>query len=107
MVRVEPGGLNSAWIVFAALIVTVQVKVAPVPSQPAATASAPCQPLKTSPPVGEAVSLTVCPSAYSCSQVAPHSTIPPSLTPLRDEVTVPLPVPVLVTVSLNCGNRAP
>jgi len=68
----------------AAVIVTLQV---PVPLQP------PLQPVKVEPTVGVGVSVTVVPWLNVDEQVAPQ------LMPAGDEVTVPAPVPALVTDS--------
>ena len=68
---------------FAAVMETIQV---PVPVQ------APDQPEKVDPADGEAVSVTEVPELYEAVQVAPQE-MPAGL-----EVTVPLPVPALVTV---------
>src|SRR5262245_22716620 len=73
----------------AAFIVTLH---APVPEQ------APLQPVNVEPPVGVAVRLTTVPLLYGSEQSAPQ------LMPAGLEVTVPLPAPVLLTVSGNvCG----
>jgi hypothetical protein len=74
----------------AALIVTVQVLV-PV--------QAPLKPVKIDPAVGEAVRVTTVPLANGAEQVAPQET------PAGELVTVPLPLPALVTVSVK-GDRA-
>src|SRR6267142_1996575 len=71
--------------VCAALIVTVQV---PVPVQPP-----PLQPVKAEPAAGVAVSVTAVPLANEAEHVVPHE-IPAGVL-----VMVPLPVPVLLTVS--------
>ena len=70
-----------------ALSVTVQV---PVPAQPP-----PLQPLKIEPAAGVAVRVTAVPLAYAATQVAPHE-MPAGLL-----VTVPIPAPVLLTVSVK------
>jgi hypothetical protein len=70
-----------------AVSVTVQV---PVPEQPP-----PLQPLKMEPAVGVAVKVIAVPLAYAAMQVAPHA-MPAGLL-----VTVPIPAPVLLTVSVN------
>jgi hypothetical protein len=72
--------------VVAAVIVTVHV---PVPLHPP-----PLQPLKTEPVAGVAVSVTGVPWLTDCAQVAPQ------LIPVGDDVTVPAPVPLLLTVSV-------
>ena len=64
-------------------IVTVQV---PVPVQ------SPLQPVNTEPASGVAVNATEVPSAKSAAQVAPQ------VIPAGALVTVPVPVPALVTV---------
>src|SRR5207247_665997 len=71
--------------VVAALSVTVQV---PVPEQPP-----PLQPLKIEPAAGAAVRVTGVPVANAAEHVAPQE-IPAGLL-----VTVPVPAPVLLTVS--------
>ncbi len=73
--------------VCAALIVTVQV---PVPEQPP-----PLQPEKVEPAAGTAVKVTELPLAYVAAQVAPQAM------PAGALVTVPLPAPVLLTVSVK------
>src|SRR5437899_10582162 len=70
----------------AALIVTVQ---APVPVQ------LPLQPLKVEPAAGAAVKVTMVPMANAAEQVAPQEM------PAGVLVTVPLPTPVFVTVSVK------
>src|SRR4030095_2026552 len=72
----------------AALIVTLQ---APVPVQ------APLQPAKVEPVAGAAVRLTAAPLVNEAEQVAPQEM------PAGVLVTVPLPVPDLVTVSAKDG----
>src|SRR5438093_4715313 len=78
---------NVALTVVAALTVTVQV---PVPAQPP-----PLQPLKVEPAAGAAVSVTEVPLANAAEQVAPQET------PAGALVTVPLPAPALLTVSVK------
>ena len=73
--------------VVAALSVTVQV---PVPEQPP-----PLQPLKTEPAAGAAVKVMAVPLAYVAAQVAPQE-IPAGLL-----VTVPVPAPLGLTVSVK------
>jgi hypothetical protein len=68
----------------AELIVTVHV---PVPLHPA-----PLQPVKVEPVVAAAVRVTLVPVLKLVLQVAPQ------LIPVGEEVTVPLPVPLLVRV---------
>src|SRR5207247_8405682 len=75
--------------VVAALRVTVQV---PVPEHPP-----PLQPVKVEPAAGVAVSVTAVPLAKLAVQVAPQ------LIPTGALVTVPLPVPALLTVSAKVG----
>src|SRR5438445_11169789 len=70
----------------AALIVTLQ---APVPVQ------LPLQPVKVEPAAGAAVKVTAVPLVNEAEQVAPQE-IPAGLL-----VTVPLPAPALVTVSVK------
>jgi hypothetical protein len=70
----------------AAVIATTQV---PVPEQPA-----PLQPVNVEPPDGVAVSVTEVPWPKLAEQVAPQ------VMPAGDEVTVPAPVPALVTASV-------
>jgi len=67
--------------------VTVQV---PVPAQPP-----PLQPVNVDPAAGAAVKVTAVPLAYAAAQVAPHE-MPAGLL-----VTVPIPAPVLLTVSVK------
>src|SRR5262245_4978852 len=69
----------------AALIVTVQV---PVPVQPP-----PLQPVKLEPAAGAAVRVTAVPLANEAEHVAPH------VMPAGALVMVPLPAPLLLTVS--------
>jgi len=71
----------------AAFRVTVQV---PVPEQPP-----PLQPVKVEPAAGVAVKITVVPPAYAAMHVAPQA-MPAGLL-----VTVPIPEPVLFTVSVK------
>src|SRR2546426_6250640 len=75
--------------VVAAESVTVQV---PVPEQPP-----PAQPVKVEPASGAAVSVTAVPLVKLAEQVAPQ------LIPTGALVTVPLPVPALLTVSAKVG----
>jgi hypothetical protein len=74
--------VNVAVTDVAALTVTAQV---PVPEQ------APLQPAKVEPEAGAAVRVTAVPGAKDCEQVAPQ------LIPAGALVTVPPPVPLLVT----------
>jgi len=69
----------------AALTVTVHV---PVPVQPP-----PLQPVKLEPAAGAAVRVTAVPLANEAEHVAPH------VMPAGALVMVPLPAPVLLTVS--------
>src|SRR5439155_1548832 len=75
--------------VVAAERVTVQ---APVPEQ-----LPPLQPVKVEPAAGVAVSVTAVPLEKLAEQVAPQ------LIPAGELVTVPLPVPALLTVSAKLG----
>src|SRR5437870_8503573 len=86
-VRVNRCTLNVAVTDRAPLIVTVQV-VSETPSHP-------LQPPKVEPPPALAVSVTTLPLSYVNTHVGPQL-MPPSL-----EVTVPLPVPPLLTVRVN------
>src|SRR5438132_3018393 len=86
-VRVNRCTLNVAVTDRAPLIVTVQV-VSETPSHP-------LQPPKVEPPPAVAVSVTTLPLSYVNTHVGPQL-MPPSL-----EVTVPLPVPPLLTVRVN------
>ena len=79
--------LKAAVIVMLLLICTVQE---PVPVHPP-----PLQPAKTDPEAGAAVSVTAVPPENDLEQVVPQ------LMPLGLLVTVPLPVPFLVTWSVN------
>jgi hypothetical protein len=69
------------------LIVTAQV---PVPEQPA-----PVQPVKVEPAAGVAVKVTAVPLANAAEHVAPHEM------PAGALVTVPIPAPALLTVSVK------
>jgi hypothetical protein len=80
-------GLKVAVTDFAALMVTEQV----VPE----TELQPVQPPKVDPLAAAAVSVTVVPLAYGSEQSAPQ------LIPAGVDVTVPLPAPGLLTVSVN------
>jgi hypothetical protein len=75
--------VNVAVTDLAASTVTTQV---PVPEQPE-----PLQPVKSEPVAGVAVSVTEVPYVYELEQVAPQ------LIPAGLDVTVPLPLPFLVT----------
>src|SRR5207249_698877 len=88
-VSAEVGRLKVAVTVVAAETVTVQ---APVPEQPP-----PLQPVKVEPAAGVVVSVTAVPLAKLAEQVAPQ------LIPTGALVTVPLPVPALLTVSAKLG----
>src|SRR5574341_415716 len=74
---------------FRALSVTVQE---PVPEQPP-----PLQPVKVEPAAGAAVKVTAVPLGNAAEQVVPHEM------PAGALVTVPLPAPVLLTVSVKDG----
>jgi hypothetical protein len=78
--------VNVAVTELAALTVTTQV---PVPAQP------PLQPVKVEPAAGVAVSVTAVPLVKACEQVAPQAM------PAGALLTVPLPVPDLVTLSVK------
>src|SRR5262245_50940954 len=92
---ISPGSDNTGAVtsskravtVVSAVRVTVQF---PVPEHPP-----PLQPAKVEPMAGEAVSVTAVP----LSNVAEH--VEPQLIPAGFEVTVPRPVPVLLTESVN------
>ena len=83
-VNMKVGIANVAVTVVPAFRVTVQV---PLPEQPP-----PLQPVKVEPASGVAVRVTAVPMVNEAEQVAPHETPEGAL------VTVPLPVPVLVTL---------
>jgi hypothetical protein len=83
-VSVKDCSVNVAVTAVAAFSVTVQV---PVPEQPP-----PLQPVKVEPAAGVAVRVTAVPTVNEAEQVAPHEM------PAGALVTVPLPVPVLVTL---------
>ena len=59
------------------------------------TLSHPSQPMKIEPNAGLALNVTVVPITYRCSQSLPH------WIPDGRDVTAPLPVPPLVTVSVE------
>src|SRR6266704_739182 len=80
-------GVKVAVTVVAAETVTTHD---PVPEQPP-----PLQPLKVEPAAGAAVSVTAVPLVKLAAQVAPQ------VMPAGELVTVPLPVPALVTVSVK------
>src|SRR5437867_7204944 len=86
-VSVKVGTAKVAVTVVPALSVTVQV---PVPEQPP-----PLQPLNVDPAAGAAVKVTTVPLAYAAMQVAPQE-MPAGLL-----VTVPIPGPALLTVSVK------
>src|SRR5439155_724963 len=86
-VSAKVGSVNVAVTVVAAETVTVHV---PVPEQPP-----PVQPVKVEPAAGAAVSVTAVPLVKLAEQVAPQ------LMPVGELVTVPLPVPDGVTVSVK------
>jgi hypothetical protein len=75
----------------AAVIETVQVAVVPV--------HAPLQPVKSELPAGAAVKVTMAPLVNDVEQTVPQ------LMPAGELVTVPVPVPALVTVSANDGSE--
>ena len=83
------GSENVAVTDRAALIATVQVDAVPV--------QLPVQPPKIEPPDAAAVSVTEVPLVYEAEHVVPQ------LTPTGELVTVPLPLPDLVTVRPNVG----
>src|SRR5205807_7562204 len=83
-VRVNVCRVKVAVTDLAALMLTVQV----VPE----AASQPLQPVNVDPVAGVAVRVTTVPLSKAAEQVAPQ------LIPAGSEVTVPLPVPALVTV---------
>ena len=88
-VNVFGGAVKLAVTVWSAFIVTVHE---PVPLQPP-----PLQPVNVEPPVGAAVRATVLPLGKSAAQVAPQEM------PLGLLVTVPAPVPDLLTVNCCVG----
>src|SRR5207249_4564618 len=88
-VRLKVWSAKVAVTVVAALRVTVQV---PLPEQPP-----PLQPLKVEPAAGVVVSVTAVPLVKLAEQVAPQ------VIPAGELVTVPLPVPTLLTVSAKLG----
>src|SRR5438067_1517807 len=88
-VRVKVCSVKVAVTVVPAETVTTHV---PVPEQPP-----PLQPLKVEPAAGVAVSVTAVPLAKLAEQVTPQ------LMPTGALVTVPLPVPALLTVSAKLG----
>src|SRR3954447_19159313 len=92
-----PAGPNSALTDLAAAIVTSQ---APDPLH------APDQAFKAEPGSGFATSVTNSFSAYSWEQVEPQ-VIPASLTLPSFELTVPVPLPDLVTARENFGDSGP
>src|SRR5213083_245721 len=86
-VRVKDGTANVAVTEVAAFSVTMQV---PVPEQPP-----PLQPEKVEPAVGVAVKVTEVPLANAAAQVVPQAM------PAGALVTVPLPTPLELTVSVK------
>src|SRR5207253_8560735 len=88
-VRTKVCDAKVAVTVVAAETVTTHV---PVPEQPP-----PLQPLKVAPTAGVAVSVTAVPLAKLAVHVAPQ------VIPAGALVTVPLPVPALLTVSAKVG----
>src|SRR5260221_11528411 len=82
------GALKVAVTVVAAFIVTLHV---PVPEHPP-----PLQPLNVDPPAAPAVSVTTVPLTSDAEHAEPQ------LNPAVLDGTVPLPVPDLLTVRLNC-----
>src|SRR5262245_41185767 len=88
-VNVFTGAVKLAVTVWSAFIVTVHE---PVPLQPP-----PLHPVNVEPPVGAAVRATVLPLGKSAAQVAPQEM------PLGLLVTVPAPVPDLLTVNWCVG----
>jgi len=83
-------GLNAAVTFWFEVRVTVQ---APVPEQ------APLHPLNTAPAAGAAARLTAVPDVNEAVHVLPHAI------PAGALVTVPLALPVLLTVSENFGTN--
>src|SRR5436189_5060873 len=86
-VRVKDCTAKVAVTEVAAFSVTIQV---PVPEQPP-----PLQPVKVEAAAGVAVRMTAVPPAYEAVQVAPQAMPDGAL------LTVPLPVPVLITLSVK------
>jgi hypothetical protein len=84
-VNVFTGAVKVAVTVWSAFITTIQD---PVPLQPP-----PLQPVNVEPPVGAAVRATVLPLGKSAAQIVPQEI------PLGLLVTVPVPVPDVVTVN--------
>src|SRR5207249_2160633 len=84
-------GVKVAVTVVAVLSVTVHV---PVPEQPP-----PLQPVKVEPAAGGAVSVTTVPLANEAEHVAPQAI------PAGALVTVPLPAPLGLTVSVKSGTK--
>jgi hypothetical protein len=83
-VRVYVCAVNVAVTLRAAVMLTVQVALVPE--------HAPLQPVKVAPGAGAAVRVTEVPDEYEALQVLPQAI------PLGAEVTVPLPVPLLLRV---------
>src|SRR5262245_6557711 len=86
-VSVKDCSANVAVTLWAALIVTVQAVAVPV--QP------PLQPVNVEPAAGAAVRVTAVPDVSEVEHVVPQ------LMPTGELVTVPLPVPALLTVSVK------
>jgi hypothetical protein len=79
--------LNVAWHVRAVVSVTA----------PSLQSASPLHPPNVDPAAGVAVNVTAVPDAYGCVQSVPQ------LIPAGLLVTVPLPVPPLVTVNMTVG----
>lgn len=87
LVRATVSAETAVKVAVTFLDVVMDTEQVPVPAQ------APDHPEKTDPLVGEAASVTEVPPGNVALQVAPHEI------PAGDEVTVPAPVPDLLTVS--------